>query len=94
MSKKHAKELKLLAAGLIERGIEFKFQAFFNGGMIVIEEDGTRKLDAICHDGSYGNDDGLLEVMGACIVKSSDSDVEGWLTAEEVLRRVDDIREE
>lgn len=42
--------------------------------------------DVICHSGSYGHDQGLLEVMG--LNTDPTDDVEGWLTAEEVYKRI------
>ena len=56
----YMKELSKLATGLMKRNISFSFTAFMNGGKI---DWGT--CDAICHDGSYGRQDGLLEIMGA-----------------------------
>lgn len=41
--------------------------------------------DAICHSGSYGHEEGLLEIMG--LTRNGDS-VEGWLTSEEVFDRI------
>lgn len=47
--------------------------------------------DAICHLGSYGYEDGLLEVMGAPVVRDSDGDdVCGYLTAEDVIERYEE----
>lgn len=42
--------------------------------------------DAICHKYSYGYEQGLLEIMG--LGKLPEDDVEGWLTAEEVFKRI------
>ena len=36
-------------------------------------------IDAVCHWGTYGYEDGLIEIMS----KYLDEDVKGWLTAEE-----------
>lgn len=41
--------------------------------------------DAICHSGSYGHEEGLLEIMG---LTRNDDSVEGWLTSEEVFDRI------
>ena len=41
--------------------------------------------DAICHSGSYGHEDGLLEIMG--LTRNGDS-VEGYLTSREVFDRI------
>lgn len=44
--------------------------------------------DAIEHDGSYGNEQDLLEIMGGLTAEEQLSDsVLGWLTAEEVFKR-------
>ena len=43
--------------------------------------------DAICHSGSYGHEEGLLEIMGLTRNDNGDS-VEGWLTSEEVFDRI------
>lgn len=41
--------------------------------------------DAICHSGSYGHEEGPLEIMG---LTRNDDSVEGWLTSEEVFDRI------
>lgn len=41
--------------------------------------------DAICHSGSYGHEEGLLEIMG---LTRNGGSVEGWLTSEEVFDRI------
>ena len=71
-----------LASGLRERGIEFKVRSFYNG--LQIWCDGW---DAICHNGSYGHERGLIEVIG---LPQCDGAVIGYLTAAEVLAMVDD----
>lgn len=45
-----------------------------------------RISDAVCHYGSYGHENGLIEIMGLTDPMISD-DVEGWLTAAEVFCR-------
>lgn len=77
-------EMMKLAFGLRDRGIEFKAQSFFDGLQIVV---GDHDWDAICHSGSYGHEKGLIEVMG---LPQCEDDVIGWLTAEEVLKMVDE----
>jgi len=42
--------------------------------------------DAVLHWGSYGREQGLLEIMG--LTESVEDDVEGWMTAEEVFARI------
>lgn len=74
-------EMIKLAIGLRMRNIDFDARSFFEG--LQIRCDGW---DAICHNGSYGHERGLIEVMGLPQCKG---DVIGWLTAEEVLEMVD-----
>lgn len=52
---------------------------------IIVMEDGKRVWDVVCHYGSYGVVEGLLEGMGEIF----DDDVEGWLTTEEVIARIE-----
>ena len=101
MNKKFTPELKKLAVGLIERGIPFEFFPVFDGVEIIVYETNNspismqknpiRVWDAICHSGSYGRENGLLEIMGEALVDSEQvgDTVEGWLTAEEILNRID-----
>ena len=44
--------------------------------------------DAICHYGSYGYEKGLLEIMGG-LVSDDQAIVEGWLTADEIIARLE-----
>lgn len=54
----------------------------FGGVMVILlNEKGERIGDAICHNGSYGHEMGLLEVMG----KGCEDDVIGWLNACDVI---------
>ena len=79
-------EMMKLAFGLRDRGIEFTVRSFFDGIQIVV---GDFDWDAICHSGSYGHENGLVEVMG---LPQCEDDVIGYLTAEEVLKMVDELR--
>ena len=78
-------EMMKLAFGLRDRGIEFSVKSFFDGIQIVV---GDFDWDAICHSGSYGHENGLIEVMG---LPQCQDDVIGYLTAEDVLKMVDEI---
>ena len=50
-----------------------------------------RSWDAICQFGSYGYEEGLMEVMGAPVVRDEDGgSVCGYLTASEVIKRFED----
>lgn len=58
--------------------------------IIVFGKNGEIEWDAICQYGSYGYKDGLLEVMGKPVVKSTDYDsVVGHLSAGDVIRRLE-----
>ena len=81
-------EMMKLAFGLYDRDIEFKAKSFFDGIQFII---GDWDWDAICHSGSYGHEDGLIEVMG---LPQCQDDVIGYLTAEEVLNMVDGLDSE
>lgn len=57
--------------------------------VVVYDTEGKIKWDAICHYGSYGYEAGLLEIMGDIVDEGKDGDsVAGWLTAEDVIKRV------
>ena len=45
--------------------------------------------DAICHRGSYGAEQGLLEIMGSIVSNDTGDTVEGWLAADDVIRRIE-----
>lgn len=79
-------EMMKLAFGLRDRGIGFKMWSFFDGIQIIV---GDFDWDAVCHSGSYGHENGLIEVMG---LPQCQDDVIGWLTAEDILNMVDSLR--
>ena len=53
---------------------------------IIVFQDGVRSWDVICHRWSYGGDEGLLEGMGDLF----GPDVEGYLTAEDIIKRIEE----
>lgn len=53
--------------------------------IIAFDKDGRRTWDVICHRGSYGAERGLLEGMGDIF----NEDVEGNLTAAEIIQRIE-----
>lgn len=79
-------EMMKLAFGLRDRDIGFSVKSFYDGMQIVV---GDWDWDAICHSGSYGHENGLIEVMG---LPQCQDGVIGYLTAEEVLKMVDELR--
>ena len=56
---------------------------------IVVYKDGKRDWDAICQFGSYGVEMGLLEIMGERVVRKGRDSVEGYLTADEIIERLE-----
>lgn len=47
-----------------------------------------REWDVICQRGSYGAEDGLLEIYGSIVDPDAGDSVEGWLTADDVIARI------
>lgn len=45
--------------------------------------------DAICHEGSYGHEEGLLEIYGNLVSEKDNDSVVGYLTAYDVIRRIE-----
>lgn len=87
-------ELDKLEEYLKEKGIEYEridnHPDFPNGGWhqicVPCYEQEFRQWDAVCHAGSYGYEQGLLEIMG---IICPDHDVLGYLTAEDVIKRIE-----
>ena len=54
--------------------------------VLLFDENGNTIADFVCSTGTYGADHGLLEYWG-----DRHSDPEGWLTADEVLQRIETL---
>lgn len=52
----------------------------------VLDDEGNYLWDAVCHFGSYGYEQGLLEIYGS--IADEDDPVVGWLTAQDVIDRI------
>lgn len=78
----YVSEIAKLARGLKNRGIAYTMRTHVDGLQIVADD-----WDAVCFTGSYGAQRGLLEAMGRVI--TGNDDVEGYLTADEILHRLD-----
>ena len=52
---------------------------------IRVYKDDVQIWDVVCHYGSYGSERGLLEGAGEIF----HGDVEGWLTAADVIRKIE-----
>ena len=57
--------------------------------IVVFDEKGCRLWDAICHWGSYGYEEGLLEIYGNIVTEDAEDLVEGYLTAQDVIDRLE-----
>ena len=56
---------------------------------ICVPQDGEGCLwDAICQHGSYGYEDGLIEIYGCIVPDNVGDSVEGFLTAQDVIERI------
>lgn len=60
---------------------------YLNRHQICVPSEKDRKWDAICHYGSYGYKEGLLEIYGDIVVAEDGDSVVGFLTAEDVMKR-------
>lgn len=56
---------------------------------ICVPSEKIRNWDAICHYGSYGYEDGLLEIYGELVTEDDGDSVVGYLTAADVVKRVE-----
>ncbi len=92
-------EMEKLAQYLNENGYTFEIirghtpSYRFERNQIWVWTDETRTdtlFDAICHFGSYGYEQGLLEIMGDRLMTEQDGggSVAGWLTADQVIERL------
>lgn len=79
-------EMDKLIPMLCKADIPFDLAIHFGRPQIAYPSFDNRVYDVVCHWGSYGHERGLLEIMGLCDEKIDD--VEGYLTAEEVFKRI------
>lgn len=90
--KNHFKELDKLEQYLKDHDIPYeridKYTNPVDQHQIAVPGFLNREWDAVCHLGSYGYENGLLEIMGSI---SRSDDVEGWLTAEDVIERIEEV---
>lgn len=78
------KEIKKLIKMLDKEEIPYEDMPIFDGYQVNYPNKQDCVCDAICHSFSYGHEKGLLEIMGL----TEDDDVEGYLTAKEVFKRI------
>lgn len=85
------KQMDLLEEYLREKEIKYQRKDMDGGEQIIAySKNGDRLWDAICTKYSYGHERGLLEIMGDIVDGRRVGDsVEGWLTAQDVIDRVE-----
>lgn len=63
----------------------------YDGGYQIVVNDNKNEylLDAICGRGSFGFKQGLIEIMGVIVPDDAGDSVEGYLTADDVIKRIE-----
>ena len=79
-------EMFELMRGLLARKRQFTVCTLFGGLRVGNDDEGW---DVICHNSSYGHEEGLLESGG---LPRRDDSVKGYLTAKEVLEMLDETK--
>lgn len=73
---------------LCKEKIIHTFSRLYDGYQIKILSGQDCICSIILHSGSYGNSQGLLEIMGIFVDESIDDSVEGYLSADEIINRI------
>ena len=84
-------EMYKLINMLVKDGtFKFRIEEIFDTPCVRFLDDSGKEIgDAICHSGSYGHENGLLEIMGLGIcVENDGDDVKGWMTADNVIHQL------
>lgn len=96
MGKLNLMELDLLEKYLKEHGFMYKrideenSYDPLNRHQIIVYDNSEDEyvFDAVCHLGSYGYENGLLEILGS--ISRNTNNVEGNLTAKDVIERIEE----
>ena len=83
-------QLDKLEEYLKENGIEYERIDTDDIHQINVPNSKNKKWDAICHYGSFGYKEGLLEIYGEIVPENIGDTVEGYLTAEDVINRINE----
>lgn len=81
-------EILKLDKMLTEAGVPHTIDRLFDGWQVIYPNKESQVADAIQHFGSYGNAENLLEIMGLVLPEETDDCVLGYLTAEDVFKRM------
>lgn len=83
-------EFDKLELMLVETGIPYDKERMFGGKHLIYPHKGeTQVCSVVLHNGSYGREEGLLEIMGLLTDEELECDtVAGYLTADDVFGRI------
>lgn len=81
-------EILKLDKMLTEAGVPHTIDRLLDGWQVIYPNKESQVADAIQHFGSYGNAENLLEIMGLVLPEETDDCVLGYLTAEDVFKRM------
>lgn len=84
-SKIDVRECLRLESMLLAAEIPYEARNIYDGRQVIYPSIREWKSDVVCHGGSYGHEQGLLEQM--YLVGDDEDNVEGHLTAEVVFQR-------
>ena len=84
-SKIDVRECLRLESMLLAAEIPYEARDIYDGRQVIYPSIREWKSDVVCHGGSYGHEQGLLEQM--YLVGDDEDSVEGHLTAEVVFQR-------
>ena len=84
-SKIDVRECLRLESMLLAAEIPYEARNIYDGRQVIYPSMREWKSDVVCHGGSYGHEQGLLEQM--YLVGDDEDSVEGHLTAEVVFQR-------
>lgn len=87
-------EMEKLITALVKNGIPFELACPYEALQVFYPNKESNVGDVICHKGSFGYEQGLLEVMGLTDNLCDFGNVEGYLTADEVFKRIKNHWEE
>lgn len=67
--------------------LPYEVDNLFDGYIFAFPSRSNKLWDVVCHCYSYGHEVGLLEAMGTIVAEDCEDTVEGYLTADEVIKR-------
>ena len=81
-------EMTKLASLLDNAKIPYEVVSCWGTPQICYPTSKERICDAVCHKWSYGNEEGLLEIMGLVDEEEVGDTVQGYMTAEQVFVKI------